>query len=169
MSETKQQQPPTPAVPKAGIFQIGHPRVGGRPSGAISGRRKRAQEAMEALAIKLKRDVEDIDPLLGLLKIGSNTALPETVRMEAMALCLPFVYPRLQSQQVELSGPNEGPVNVVDFSVLSPQAIEAAQKLAIAMASSAPAQLPAPSVESRPAPDPTIELEKDRTGNWRRG
>lgn len=87
----------------------------GRPKGAISAKRAKAMEVMAELERKLGRSV---NPMEGLLTLGSDPAQPTDVRIQCMTECLPYLFPKLQSQTVALTGPNgDGPVEVATLDV----------------------------------------------------
>jgi hypothetical protein len=87
----------------------------GRPKGAISKRRAVAQEVLAQLEAELGKSV---NPLEGLLRIGADTAQPLAVRVQCMSESLPYLFPKLQSQTVALTGPNgDGPVAIATLDV----------------------------------------------------
>lgn len=87
----------------------------GRPKGAISKRRAVAQEVLAQLEAELGKSV---NPLEGLLRIGADTAQPMAVRVQCMTESLPYLFPKLQSQTVALTGPNgDGPVAIATLDV----------------------------------------------------
>lgn len=82
-------------------FQKGHPKHGGRKSGAHN---------------KITRDVEGLlnklgcNPLEGLATIASDERIPPSVRAHCYGRLAKFVHPELQS--VQISGNDGGPIKV---------------------------------------------------------
>ena len=124
-----------PQTPKRkGTFKPGHPRFGGRPKGSPIKRSKEAQAIAEKLGfcvvewlinIALTGDMQNAD--------GSVTQVGTDLRFEAGKTVAPYLRPKLLATQV--TGPNDGPINVVGFDLNrfleSPEAIDAAQKLSL--------------------------------------
>lgn len=87
----------------------------GRPKGSISKRRAMAQEVLAQLETELGKSV---NPLEGLLRIGADVNQPMPIRVQCMSESLPYLYPKLQSQSVALTGPNgDGPVEIATLDV----------------------------------------------------
>jgi hypothetical protein len=153
---------------------------GGRPRGSISKKRLQAQDILSQLEAELGREV---NPLEGLLRIGSDTKQPLSIRVQCMTEALPYLYPKLQSQAVAVTH-DESPVNnTVDMTVLlsTPDAVEAVQKLALLMAvpDNPPvdtmAQICGPDDSPRPMEQSADDiqdrimgtLERDNAGHWK--
>lgn len=105
----------------------------GRPKGSISKRRAVAHEVLAQLEAELGRAV---NPLEGLLRIGADVNQPMAIRVQCMSESLTYLFPKLQSQTVALTGPTgDGPVEVATLDVsavlANPQLAAAAQELAL--------------------------------------
>ena len=164
-------------------FQPGHPKY------PTAGRKKRTAQMARDLATKL-----GCDPLDFMMKIincdtftqtavgedGQKRKVEVTVdlatRLDAAKAVTPFLYPRLNAQQV--TGTDGAPIAVAALDVnkllADPAALELAQTLALRMTTQgAPQQLPAPAaVEPEPesgnrAPDPVADAERDSRGHWK--
>lgn len=95
--------------------------------------------AMEVLAQLEEELGRPVNPLEGLLRLGSDPNQPTDVRVTCMTSALPYLYPKLAQQSVALTGPSgEGPVQTVHFDIAEilkdQQLSEAAQDLALALA-----------------------------------
>ena len=121
---------PAPQKPGKHLFAIGHPKFGGRRKGSRNKRTKLA----EAIIERLEQELGPVEPLEALLRIGANKRLPVVVRMDALKSILPYIYPKLQSVDVNSTtpdGPAETTVNVAAI-IADPELAAAAQKLALA-------------------------------------
>jgi len=106
----------------------------GRPPGAISKKRAMAAEVLARLEAELGAS---INPLEGLLRIGADSNTPLNIRVQALSDSLPYLYPKLQSQTVALTGGSGGPVELASLDVgkilSDPALAAAAQDLALAV------------------------------------
>ena len=130
---------PAPSKPGKHLFAPGHPKYGGRKKGSKNKRTKLA----EAIFDKLEKEIGPVDPIEGLLRIGSNKKLPVATRIEALKAVLPFLYPRLQA--MALTSNSETPTEVkIDVAgiIASPELATAAQKLGLALAAAPKRALP---------------------------
>jgi hypothetical protein len=122
-------------------FQPGHQRFGGR--------KKKTAAAARAMAVEL-----GIDPLQFMMTIIHSDTIEQTVigedgkkkrvevaisldmRLDAAKAVVGYLYPKLTAQQI--SGPGDGPIEVAGFDMTkllsTPEAVEAAQRLALLMA-----------------------------------
>jgi hypothetical protein len=104
---------------------------GGRPRGSVSKKRAMAHEILTQLEKQLGREC---NPLEGLLRIGADSTQPVSVRVQCWSEALPYLYPKLQSQAVAISGP-DGPIEIADVTGLmeNPDLVAMAQELSIAI------------------------------------
>lgn len=73
---------------------------GGRPRGAISKKRAAAHEVM----VKLERELgRPVNPLEGLLRIGSDPQQPISLRVQCMTEACPYLFPKLQNQALDVT------------------------------------------------------------------
>jgi hypothetical protein len=114
-----------------------------------------AQEVMNQLEGELGRQV---NPLEGLLRIGSDLTQPVSIRVQCMAEALPYLYPKLQSQSLAVTRDDDPAdttnVDITSIILADPSLCDAAQRLAIAMS----AQEPAPARTCGPADEPRALL-----------
>jgi hypothetical protein len=149
----------------------------GRPKGSVSKRRMLAHEVMNRLEAELGRPV---NPLEGLLRIGSDPTQPVSIRVECMSECLQYLWPKLQSQSVAVSGPDDGPVQLAAVSVSldlirsNPELAHAAQTLSIGLSAAGSESAPPLELEAAPPldvePSGSIddgERAKTERGPWR--
>ncbi len=94
--------------------------------------------AMEVMT-QLERDLgRPVNPLEGLLRIGSDPDQPTDVRVQCMAECLPYIYPKLQTQNLAVSGAvdmDRSPAVDIDINaiLMDPKLAEAAQTLSLGL------------------------------------
>lgn len=159
---SKTQQPVTEVVKGTPGFQVGHPRQGGR--------KKRTAQMARDLADSL-----GCDPLAFLMGLIQNDTYMQTeigpdgkkkkveiavtmdLRLDAAKTVVNYLYPRLNAQQI--TGPNEGPIELaranteLERAMMTPEGVEAVQKLALLMAQAdtppAPARILPPADEYR--------------------
>jgi hypothetical protein len=139
-----------------GSFMVGHQKVGGRKPGSPNKRTKLALEICQELNFHPAAFLATI-ALTGLMPNPDGTTTPVTTedRLKASLGLAPFVMPRLQATQ--LTGKDDGAIAAVNFDftqlLQNPEAVEAMQKLALAMA--AVPDEPAPSISG---PDEATRL-----------
>jgi len=166
-------------------FESGHTRWGGK--------RKNSTQQVRDLCVEL-----DIDPLrflLSLVKTGYTTQVifeggkkkqvevtcPLELRCDLAKFIARFIYPVLSASTSQISGPDEGPIELaranteLERAMMTPEGVEAVQKLALLMAGQG--ALPAPAIHApddgakAPAricgPDDEREREKEERGPWR--
>lgn len=139
-------------------------KTGGRKPGSLNRRTRQAIEICEAL---------DFHPAAFLATIaltgqmpnpdGTTTPVAPEERTRAAIALAPFVMPKLQATSTQISNPDGGPVEVLDWTSIlaNPEMAEAAEKLALAAA-----MVPDPE-HALPAPeDLATDLEKTQTGHW---
>lgn len=161
-------------------FEIGHPRWGGR--------RKTSTQQVKDLCAEL-----DIDPLrflLSLVKTGYTTQViveggkkkqvevtcPLELRCDLAKFVSRFIYPVLSAVQTQISGPDEGPIELaranteLDRAMAVPGGVEIIQRAALLIAGQ-PDAAPAPDDGAKPpariCPGPDDEREKAERGPWR--
>ena len=115
------------------LKKIGRPV--GRPRGSISKRRQMAQEVMNQLEAELGRQV---NPLEGLLRIGSDLTQPVAIRVQCMAESLPYLYPKLQSQALAVTTREDNGLDLacieMERAMSTPDGVEIIQRAALLMA-----------------------------------
>jgi hypothetical protein len=165
---------PVPSIPFDGpITSPGHKRKRGSIIKArdIAARLKVCP--MEFLCGLLKSDVyveTYIDPLTG-KKSKVERVIDLQTRIDVAKSVASYLFPRLQSQA--LVGPDgNGPVEVAAVSITqlmqNPAAVEAAQKLAIAMCEPTPARPQLPALDPAQPSDPTLDLQRNSSGHYSR-
>ena len=141
-------------VGRGNLFQLGHPKYGGRKKGVVNKRQKFAQQ----LAAEMKVDPVQFmlqvlnsnyieipvlaNAVTGEVKLKPNgqpemqkIVVPLELRMDAAKAVAPYVYPRLHATQV--TGRDDGPVEIdLDIAAVlaDPEAVAAAQSLSLRMA-----------------------------------
>lgn len=156
-----------PSTPNKGSFKAGHNKLGGRRPGSKNKRTKRAQELADAfgtdpviflLEVMTKDSVQVVltDPITGEVLLDEATgqpkrvwlAIPIDMRVDAAKALAPYIHPKLQATQ--LTGKDDGPLDVgVDVATLlrDPAAVEAVQKVALALAANGQESAPGPGNE----------------------
>ena len=107
-----------------------------------------AQEVMNQLEAELGRQV---NPLEGLLRIGSDLTQPVAIRVQCMAESLPYLYPKLQSQALAVTTREDNGLDLacieMERAMAAPGGVEIIQRAALLMAAqdapldSAPARI----------------------------
>lgn len=118
------------------VFKVGHPRYGGRKKGSPVKRTAEAREIAEKLGfhpVEFLARVATEGVMLN--PDGSKTVCDNAMRLDAAKAVSKFLVPTLAATQV--TGKNDGPVENVTFDMNkfleSPAAVEAAQKLSLAI------------------------------------
>ncbi len=133
-------------------FQPGQPRPAGagrkrgRPKGSLNIRSRMARDLMEA---------ENFCPMQSLMKISKNKRLALEVRMDAMKALLPFCWPKLSAQDINLRSLQLQATAQVDelFKTLPSDEAKALEAVALRLAA-----LPAPEA----AAGAVIEVEPEQ-------
>lgn len=123
-------------------------RRGGRQVGSPNKRTRQALEICEQLDFHPAAFLTVI-AMTGLMPNADGTSTPVSPdeRLKAAVALCPFVMPRLQATQTQITGKDEGPVQVLDLSKIlaDPELCRQAQSLALAMCEVGEApKLPAP-------------------------
>jgi hypothetical protein len=124
------------AAPGPKGFQPGHPRFGGRKKGTVSQRTRLARDIAAAMKFDpIKVAIRVIEEGVLRNKDGSTSPVPEE-RLKLLRDISQYIQPKLTAVQV--TGKDDGPVNVVTVDIAAilrdPAAAQAAQSLAMAMA-----------------------------------
>lgn len=142
----------------------------GRPKGAVSKKRLEAMQVMTRLEAELGHP---INPLEGLLRIGSDANQPVAIRVECMTECLPYLWPKLQSQSLAVTrddDPADSAIDITNIILSSPELVNAAQILSLALVSEpAPRRIDGPADEPRVLPagyDPSEPPLRDHKGHY---
>lgn len=146
-------------------FKQGHPKYGGRPKGSANKRTKAAQEMALAMNVDpvqfmLKLLVSDsvpavvMDPATGRAALGPDgkpqkyfAVVPLEMKVDVAKALAKYIHPTLAATQI--TGKDDGPVQTAHLDIYkllsSPEAVDAAQNLALLMAKEPePAELPEP-------------------------
>lgn len=147
-------------------FQPGHPRYGGRKKRSPKEVRDLAEKygadpidyLLRLIASDTVEEVQMVDGRKTRVTVGVTTAM----KTDACRIVAGYMYAKLSTTQTKLTGPDDGPIETVTFDMtkllMDPDAVEAAQKLALMMAAqdTAPrARIGGPAIEPRTARDPS--------------
>ena len=151
------------------VKKLGRPL--GRPRGSVSKKRQLAHEILAGLEAELGRKV---NPLEGLLRIGNDPEQPVTVRVQCLSECLPYLWPKLQSQAVQVTrddDPADATLDITSIILADPDLVDAAERLSLAVSAprQAPAQIPGPADSPKALPDDrdfTEDLARQSNGHW---
>jgi hypothetical protein len=149
-------------------FRPGHVRYGGRKPGTLNKRTRLAVEICESY---------DFHPCAMLVTVILTGKLPNpdgtfaevdtAGRLDALKAICPFVMPRLQASATQISGPNDGPIELaranteLERAMASPGGVEIIQRAALLLSG----QPDAPPARICPGPDD----ERARETEERRG
>jgi len=126
-----------------------------------------AHEVMAQLEAELGRKV---NPLEALLRIASDPKQPVTIQVQCLAECLPYLYPKLQSQALAVSrgddGPADGQAEMMAVVLSSPELVEAAQRMSLAMSGAEPGT-ESLEPDAPLAADVVVTLAKDSRGHYK--
>lgn len=140
-------------------FPEGHPRFGGKKRNTAAAARAMAEEmGVDPLGFMLaiiNSDVIEQTVIVDGKKKRVEVAIPLDTRLDAAKTVVNYLYPRLNAQTA--SGPADGPIETVTFDITKliqdPDAVEAAQRLALLIVDQDKALTPAPAQRVLPPGD----------------
>lgn len=161
------QDAPVQVKRKGNPFKVGHPRFGGRKPGSPNKRTKAAQDLAKEMGVDpvqfmlsiLASDTVQVAMVneQGCVVLGADgqpimltKPIPLDLKADMAKAVAAYIHPKLQATQV--TGKDDGPVAVAGFDMTvlmtNPQAVAAAQELALMMAKPDAPALPEPAQDT---------------------